>query len=365
MKTDDFDYELPKSFIAQAPAVPRDSCKLLVLNRDGSIEHRVFRDIIEYLNPGDLLVVNNTRVLPARLLGRKPGTGGAVETLLTDKVAGAPDTADEQTWNCLVKPGKRLKPGAHVEYRKSGSDEGPVILSAEIMSIDAASGSRAVRFTLPENIAEVEDAPATVNDAIHAVGHTPLPPYITEYHGDDELYQTVYSKREASAAAPTAGLHFTSELLDRIKAKGIGLATVDLEVGIDTFRLVSEENAEDHKMHTELYSIPEATVDAIQRTKAAGGRVIAVGTTSVRSLESAAQEGELKPCVRKATSLYIMPGYEFKVVDAMITNFHVPRSTLVMLVSAFSGREHILNAYEEAKANNYRFFSFGDAMLLL
>ncbi len=358
MKTDDFDYDLPEKFIAQEPADPRDSCKLMVVDPDGSLEHRTFRDIEEYLEPGDLLVVNDTRVLPARLLGHKAQTGGAAETLLLDKVQGAPDTQGEQTWNCLVKPGKRLKPGAVVEYREQGSDEGEVILQGEILSIDEANGSRAVRFTPAVDM--------DVDTLIHRVGHTPLPPYITQYAGDDEMYQTVYSNREEerSAAAPTAGLHFTEELLEQLKAKGVNVAYVDLEVGLDTFRLVAEDDPTDHDMHTELYSVPQETVDAIQATKKAGGRIIAVGTTAVRSLESAAASGELLACRRASTKLFILPGYEFKVCDAIITNFHVPRSTLMMLVSAFAGRDHIMNAYEQAKINEYRFFSFGDAMFL-
>lgn len=353
MKTEDFDYELPEKFIAQQPAIPRDSCKLMVVNRDGSLEHRVFRDIGDYLHPGDLLVVNETRVLPARLLGHKKGTGGAAEALLLDKVADAPDTADEQTWNCLVKPGKRLKTCARMEFEHDGE----VVLEGEVMGIDEANGSRSVRFTTPGTM--------SVDEAIHLVGHTPLPPYIKEYAGDDEFYQTVYSTEERSAAAPTAGLHFTVGLLDELKAAGVDIASVHLEVGLDTFRIVSEDDPLDHEMHTELYTVPPKTVRAIKEAKARGGRVIAVGTTSVRSLESAAAGGALEPCTRAATSLYILPGYEFKVCDAIITNFHVPRSTLMMLVSAFSGRETIMDAYETAKAENYRFFSFGDAMLLL
>lgn len=356
MKTDDFDYELPEKFIAQKPAIPRDSCKLMVVNRDGSLEHRVFRDIIEYLEPGDLLVVNETRVLPARLFGYKPGTGGRVETLLLDNVGDCIDTATDQTWNCLVKPGKRLKVGAQVVYEH----ENEIVLEGEVMGIDPANGSRSIRFTLPQG-----GACANIDEAFHTIGHTPLPPYIKGYSGDEELYQTVYSRNERSAAAPTAGLHFTDELLDAARAKGVGFATVDLEVGLDTFRLVAEDNPLDHEMHTELYTVPKETVDAIRKTKENGGRVIAVGTTSVRSLESASRSGELTPCTRAATNLYILPGYEFRVCDAIITNFHVPRSTLMMLVSAFETREIIMNAYEEAKKNDYRFFSFGDAMLLL
>ena len=227
MKTEDFDYELPEKFIAQQPAIPRDSCKLMVVSRDGSLEHRVFRDIGEYLHPGDLLVVNETRVLPARLLGHKKGTGGAAEALLLDKVADAPDTADEQTWNCLVKPGKRLKTCARMEFEHDGE----VVLEGEVMGIDEANGSRSVRFTTPGAM--------SVDEAIHLVGHTPLPPYIKEYAGDDEFYQTVYSTEERSAAAPTAGLHFTVGLLDELKTAGVDIASVHLEVGLDTFRIVS------------------------------------------------------------------------------------------------------------------------------
>ena len=355
MRTADFDYDLPESYIAQAPADPRDSCKLMVVHRDGALEHRIFRDVIDYLNPGDLLVVNETRVLPARLLGNKVGTGGAVECLLLNKSEGATDTAAEQTWECLVKPGKRLKPGALMEFKDA---DGQVILHGEVTDILPENGARVVRLTPQGNA-------VSVDLAMHLVGRTPLPPYITEYKGDDEMYQTVYSKTERSAAAPTAGLHFTQELLERIKEKGVRVATVDLEVGLGTFRTVNEDDPAEHDMHVELYTVPQATVDAVRETKAAGHRVIAVGTTSVRSLESAAADGELEAKNRAATKLYIMPGYEYKVVDSIITNFHVPRSTLLMLVSAFSSRDIVMNAYEEAKRNDYRFFSFGDAMMLL
>lgn len=355
MRTADFDYDLPESYIAQAPADPRDSCKLMVLHKDGALEHRIFRDVIDYLNPGDLLVVNETRVLPARLLGNKVGTGGAVECLLLNKSEGAPDTAAEQTWECLVKPGKRLKPGALMEFKDA---DGQVILHGEVIDILPENGARVVRLTPQGNA-------VSVDLAMHLVGRTPLPPYITEYKGDDEMYQTVYSKTERSAAAPTAGLHFTQELLDRIKEKGVRVATVDLEVGLGTFRTVNEDDPAEHDMHVELYTVPQTTVDAVKETKAAGHRVIAVGTTSVRSLESAAADGELVAKNRAATKLYIMPGYEYKVVDSIITNFHVPRSTLLMLVSAFSSRDIVMNAYEEAKRNDYRFFSFGDSMMLL
>ena len=396
MKTDDFDYELPETYIAQTPAVPRDSCKLMVLGRDGRIEHRVFSDIVEYVRPGDLFVVNVTRVLPARLFGRKT-TGGHVECLLLDRVADARADACEQTWNCMVRPGKRLKSGARIEFRAgdgareaddthgeeggagAGADaaekpgahpsgekggtspaSAPLLLG-EVVGIDPDNGSRAVRFTLPPDAGEKD-----VASVLHELGHTPLPPYIKDYAGDEELYQTVYAQEEKSAAAPTAGLHFTEELIARVKAAGARFAQVDLEVGLDTFRLVEEDDPAEHAMHTERYTLPPATAQAVAETKAAGGRVIAVGTTSVRSLESAAaRTGTVEPQNRAATDLFILPGYEFKVVDAIITNFHVPRSTLMMLVSAFSGRAHIMDAYEQAKREGYRFFSFGDAMLLL
>ena len=394
MKTDDFDYELPETYIAQTPAVPRDSCKLMVLGRDGRIEHRVFSDIVEYVRPGDLFVVNVTRVLPARLFGRKT-TGGHVECLLLDRVADARADACEQTWNCMVRPGKRLKSGARIEFRAgdgareaddthgeeggagAGAGEGPgahpiggkggtspasaPLLLGEVVGIDPDNGSRAVRFTLPPDAGEKD-----VAAVLHELGHTPLPPYIKDYAGDEELYQTVYAQEEKSAAAPTAGLHFTEELIARVKAAGARFAQVDLEVGLDTFRLVEEDDPAEHAMHTERYTLPPATAQAVAETKAAGGRVIAVGTTSVRSLESAAaRTGTIEPQNRAATDLFILPGYEFKVVDAIVTNFHVPRSTLMMLVSAFSGRAHIMDAYEQAKREEYRFFSFGDAMLLL
>ncbi len=355
MKTSDFDYDLPQSYIAQVPADPRDSCKLMVVAKDGSVEHHVFRDVIDFINPGDLLVVNETRVLPARLLGNKAGTGGAVECLLLNKHAGAVDCAQEQTWECLVKPGKRLKQGAHMEFKDA---DGQVILAGEVLDILPENGARVVR------LAPCGSA-VSVDLAMHLVGRTPLPPYINDYQGDDEMYQTVYSKTERSAAAPTAGLHFTEELLERIKAKGARIATVDLEVGLGTFRTVNEEDPAAHDMHVELYTVPQATVDAVNETRDAGGRVIAVGTTSVRSLESAAASGVLEPKDRASTKLYIMPGYEYKVVDSIITNFHVPRSTLLMLVSAFSSRDIVMSAYEEAKRADYRFFSFGDAMMLL
>ncbi len=406
MRTDDFDYNLPDELIAQAPAEPRDSCRLLVLHRDGTscpdtdeavsvadggaVEHKHFYDIIDYLEPGDLLVANQTRVMPARLIGRKP-TGGVAETLLLRRREDI--DALGHVWECLVNPGKRLKPGNRVEYRAGGllAPEGaPVVLTAEILDfVDDSKGGRLVRF---EPVGEGEDGvPRTLDEAIHAAGHVPLPPYITSYEGDPEKYQTVYAvPEERSAAAPTAGLHFTPELIERIKAKGCGWATVELEVGIDTFRLVEEDDPTEHVMHTERYHVPAEVVEAVHATKAAGHRVIAVGTTAVRSLESAwdaaapAAEppvtahgfegrtdgadvtgtGDIVVREDATTNLYLMPGSTFHVVDALITNFHVPRSTLMMLVSALATREQIIDAYDEAVRERYRFFSFGDAMLI-
>ena len=360
MKTSDFDYELPPELIAQEPAAERDGCRLLVMDRTtGALEDRIFRDIVDYVNPGDLLVVNETRVMPARLLGAKRGTGGAAEVFLLREVFGREQKTNQTaTWEVLVKPGKRLKPGtgAIVDFADT---TGAVVLSAEVIDwgTGASRGERVVRLTTPL---------PSLDEALHAVGHTPLPPYIKDYTGDEELYQTVYSRRESSAAAPTAGLHFTPELIEQLKAKGAGWETVELEVGIDTFRIVDEDNPEAHQMHTEVYTVPASTVEAIERTHAAGKRVIAVGTTSVRSLESAwnTQTGRLEPCERASTNLYLLPGCEFHVIDALITNFHVPRSTLVMLVSAFSSRENVMAAYGHAIAERYRFFSFGDAMFI-
>lgn len=373
MLTDDFDYDLPEELIAQAPVQPRDGCRLLVLGRkSGTVEHRVFRDIIDYLEPGDLLVANETRVLPARLLGRKAGSGGQAEVLLLKQLV--PDFGDGRAeWEGLVKPGKRLKPGAVVEFFAASDLQGcpgdPVepapgakpVLEAEILDWVEGDTRGARRIEIRSR------SGGTLDEAIHMVGRAPLPPYIHSYQGDPELYQTVYSHRESSAAAPTAGLHFTNDLLDRIRSKGVGFATVELEIGLDTFRAVTTERAEDHEMHSEVYHISQQTVDAIERTHEAGHRVIAVGTTSMRSLESAwdGELGRLRARDGESTRLFILPGYEFHVVDALVTNFHVPRSTLMMLVSAFSTRENIMNAYSEAIAERYRMLSFGDAMLII
>ena len=358
MKTSDFDYDLPEELIAQEPAAERDGCRLLVMDRvTGALEDRVFRDIAEYLRPGDLLVANETRVMPARLLGAKRGTGGAAEVFLL-RQHGTPLDNKSALWEVLVRPGKRLKPGtgAIVDFTDAA---GQVALSAEIVDwiADAQKGERLARLITPL---------PSLDEALHAVGHTPLPPYIKDYAGDEELYQTVYSRRESSAAAPTAGLHFTPELIERLHKQGVGWETVELEVGLDTFRIVDEDDPEKHVIHTERYSVPARTVDAIAATRERGGRVVAVGTTSVRSLESAwdAEAGIVTPREREATSLYLLPGSEFHVVDALVTNFHVPRSSLMMLVSAFSTREHIMAAYRHAIAERYRMLSFGDAMFI-
>lgn len=362
MRTDDFDYELPPELIAQEPSAVRDACRMLKMDREtGALEDRIFHDVGEYLRPGDLLVANETRVMPARLLGSKRTTGGSAEVFLLREVFGRePKTNSSALWETLVRPGRRLKPGAVVDFADA---TGEVVLSAEIVDWvedkgDGGKGERLVRLTTPL---------PSLDDALHAVGHTPLPPYIKDYAGDEELYQTVYSTRERSAAAPTAGLHFTPQLIEQLKQKGVRWETVELEVGLDTFRLVDEDDPEKHKIHTELYTVPQRTVDAVVETKANGGRVIAVGTTSVRSLESAwdPHAGSIVARDREATSLYILPGYHYHVVDGLITNFHVPRSTLMMLVSAFSTRENIMAAYKHAVEERYRFFSFGDAMLII
>ena len=369
LRTDDFDYDLPRELIAQAPAEPRDSCRMLVLHRDtGAVEFKTFRDIVDYLEPGDLLLANQTRVMPARLVGHKPGTGGVAECLLTnrredlDALGGA--------WECLVRPGKRLKPGSLIEFREGGllaPMTAPVVLTAEVGEHLPQRGLRLVRFSAAEGL--------TLDEAMHKAGHVPLPPYITEYEGDPEKYQTVFAMRdEHSAAAPTAGLHFTPELIEACKAKGVGWATVELEVGIDTFRIVEEDDPTQHEMHTERYHVPQAVVDAVHATKAAGKRVVAVGTTSVRSLESAwdadavapdGSRGDIVVRENATTNLFLMPGSAFHVVDVLITNFHVPRSTLMMLVSAFATREQIMEAYNAAIREKFRMLSFGDAMLIL
>ena len=359
MKTSDFDYELPPELIAQEPAADRDGCRLLVMDRStGKLEDRIFRDIVDYLRPNDLLVANETRVMPARLLGAKRGTGGAAEVFLLREVHDRePRTNRSALWEVLVRPGKRLKPGtgAVVDFADA---QGDVALSAEI--VDWADGAQK-----GERLARLSTTLPSLDEALHAVGHTPLPPYIKNYAGDEELYQTVYSRRESSAAAPTAGLHFTPALIERLRDQGVRWETVELEVGLDTFRIVDEDDPQKHVIHTEYYTVPQRTVDAIAETRERSGRVVAVGTTSVRTLESASTDDGVLQARSGWTNIFITPGYYFKMVDALITNFHLPESTLVMLVSAFYSREGTLAAYEEAVREKYRFFSFGDAMLLL
>ncbi len=344
MRTDDFDYDLPSGLIAQQPMEPRDACRLLVVERaSGQIDHRGFRDLVDYLRAGDVLVVNETRVLPARLLGAKDETGGAAEVFLLRR-------RYEDTWECLVKPGRRLKPGARIVF---GEGE----LTALVVDILPESGGRLVQF---------HAAKGTVMDAVHRLGKMPLPPYITRQLDQPELYQTVYSAEEHSVAAPTAGLHFTPELLEEIQRMGVHLAKVELDVGLDTFRPVSEDDPEDHQMHTEHFRGPSWAAESVNAAKERGDRVIAVGTTTVRALESAFNEQtKMVEATEGQTDLFILPGFSFGAVDAVVTNYHMPRSTLLMMMSAFAGRELIMRAYDTALAEKYRFLSFGDAMLIL
>lgn len=343
MRTDDFDYDLPSGFIAQTPASPRDSCRLLVLDRSsGQVDHRSFTDLPDYLNSGDLLVVNETRVLPARLTGTREETGGSVEILLLRE-------RYENAWECLARPARKMKPGERVIFANGA-------MTGLVVDVLDDSGGRLLQFTMHGG---------SFLDLVHEIGKMPLPPYITGELADPESYQTVFSRDERSAAAPTAGLHFTQELLDRIRERGVGVEVVELDVGLDTFRPVTEDDPEDHHIHTEHYRVPLSAADAVNETKARGGRVVAVGTTTVRALESAYhhEEGGVVG-TQGTTGLFILPGYHFEVVDAMVTNFHVPRSTLLMMVSAFAGRESVLGAYREAMEKGYRFLSFGDAMLI-
>jgi len=346
VKTSDFDYDLPESFIAQTPAEPRDSSRLLVLHRETEeLEHRIFRDVTDYLNAGDLLVLNQTRVIPARIFARKE-TGGRVELLLLRR-------RDEVTWEALVG-GKGLRVG-----KSARVEDGPEV---EILE-ELAGSERLIKFSEP------------IEPHFSQVGNVPLPPYIHEKLDDPERYQTVYAREPGSAAAPTAGLHFTPRLFEELQVKGVRIAYVTLHVGLDTFAPVNEENPQEHKIHSEWCELNQETADAINETRTRGRRVIAVGTTSVRTLESAEtldrkseteNHGQdlVSPYVGP-TSLFILPGYEFRIVDAMITNFHLPKSTLLMLVSAFAGRERILSAYQTAISSGYRFYSFGDAMMIL
>lgn len=353
----DFHYDLPESYIAQTPVEPRDSSRLMIVNRNapiGQVEHRIFRDIIDYLRPEDVLVVNDTRVIPARIVGhrklRHTDSGALIPTESTAPVELLLlKQVENDVWETLAGPGKRAKPGDVLSF---GED----LLLGHVESI-GDGGCRIVRFTVREDC-------ETVYDALHRLGTMPLPPYITERLRDPERYQTVYAREEGSAAAPTAGLHFTPELLDRIRAKGVDVVPVLLHVGLGTFRPVKEEHIADHEMHSEYIRVTEDAANRINTRRAAGGRVIAVGTTSCRVLESAADDDGILHPVATDTGIFIYPGYRFKLVDALITNFHLPESTLLMLVSALAGRERMLAAYEEAVREGYRFFSFGDAMFI-
>ena len=340
MKTHDFYFDLPQELIAQTPIERRDASRLLVLDKEnGAWEHRHFFDLPEYLHPGDCLILNDSRVLPARLLGQRLPGGGACEVLLLI------DRGDK-TWECLVRPGKKMRKGAKLSF-------GDGQLTAEVTE-ELPGGNRLVRFDYEGIFLEVLDR----------LGKMPLPPYIKEELQDRERYQTVYSKVVGSAAAPTAGLHFTKELLEKVQAMGVGIGYVTLHVGLGTFRPVKEDEITEHEMHSEYCVIPQETADLINRTRANGGRVVCVGTTSCRTVESWAGEDGTMQASAGWTNIFIYPGYRFKVTDALITNFHLPESTLIMLVSALAGREHILAAYEEAVREKYRFFSFGDAMFI-
>lgn len=340
MDVKDFDYELPEELIAQDPLEDRSSSRLMVLDREtGEFEHKVFKDIIDYLNPGDCLVLNNTKVIPARLYGAKEGTNARIELLLLKR-------KENDVWETLVKPGKKAKPGTRIVF-------GDGLLVGEIIDI-VDEGNRLIKFYYEGIFEEILDK----------LGQMPLPPYITHELKDKNRYQTVYAKYDGSAAAPTAGLHFTKELLEQVKAKGIKIAEVTLHVGLGTFRPVKVDNILDHHMHSEFYMVSQEAADTINTAKKEGHRVISVGTTSTRTLESAADEnGMLREC-SGWTEIFIYPGYSFKVIDGLITNFHLPQSTLVMLVSALAGREYVLNAYKAAVEEKYRFFSFGDAMFI-
>lgn len=340
MKVSDFDFYLPENLIAQHPLEKRDTSRLMVLDPNtGEIEHRHFYDVLDYLSEGDTLVLNNTRVLPARLIGEKDGTGGKIEFLLLKRIEG-------DKWECLAKPGKRAKVGQKFVF-------GNGILKCTVVDI-VEEGNRIIEFEYDGIFEQVLDS----------LGEMPLPPYITEKLEDKERYQTVYSKEKGSAAAPTAGLHFTPELLKKIKEKGVNIAYLTLHVGLGTFRPVKVEDINEHIMHSEFYDLDEENAKIINETKIRGGRVIPVGTTSTRTLETIADENGKVKAQTGWTDIFIYPGYKFKVVDALITNFHLPESTLIMLVSALAGKENVMNAYEEAVKNEYRFFSFGDSMFV-
>ena len=340
MNVKDFYYDLPQELIAQDPLEDRSSSRLLVLNKGtGEMEHTDFKHMIDYLKPEDCLVLNNTKVIPARLFGEKEGTQAKIEILLLKR-------KENDVWETLVKPGKKAKPGTKIIF-------GQGLLVGEVLEV-VEDGNRLIQFSYEGIFEEILDR----------LGQMPLPPYITHQLKDKNRYQTVYAKYDGSAAAPTAGLHFTPELLEQIKEKGIRIAEVTLHVGLGTFRPVKVENVQEHHMHSEFYMVTQEAADIINETKKKGGRVICVGTTSCRTIESAAAaDGTLREC-SGWTDIFIYPGYQFKVLDALITNFHLPESTLVMLVSALAGREHIMNAYETAVQEKYRFFSFGDAMFI-
>ena len=340
LKTSDFYFDLPEELIAQVPILDRSSSKLMVLDKDtGEVSHKIFKDIIDYLNPGDCLVLNDTRVIPARLIGSKEGTGGKIEFLLLKR-------NEDDTWETLVKPGKRAKIGTRFLF-----GEGKLIAEVVGMGDD---GARIVKFEYEGIFEEILDE----------LGNMPLPPYITEKLEERERYQTVYSKHNGSAAAPTAGLHFTDELLQKIKDKGVELAFVTLHVGLGTFRPVKVDDVLNHDMHSEYYIVTQEAADKINKAKQNGNKVITVGTTSTRTIESVADENGKMKAASGWTKIFIYPGYKFKVLDNLITNFHLPESTLIMLVSALAGKENVLNAYKCAVENNYRFFSFGDAMFI-
>ena len=341
MKTADFYFDLPQELIAQDPLEDRSSSRLMVLDRKtGEIEHHIFKEVIDYLNPGDCLVVNNTKVIPARLFGSKEGTEAKIEILLLKR-------KENDVWETLVKPGKKAKPGTRISF-------GDGLLTGEVIDV-VEEGNRLIKFTYDGIFEEILDQ----------LGHMPLPPYITHQLKDKNRYQTVYAKHDGSAAAPTAGLHFTPELLEAIKAKGVNIAHVTLHVGLGTFRPVKVEDVTNHHMHSEFYIVEEDQAKLINETKQRGGKIVSVGTTSCRTLESATDDQGVLHAGSGWTDIFIYPGYQFKMIDRLITNFHLPESTLLMLVSALAGKDNIMAAYEEAVKERYRFFSFGDAMMIL
>lgn len=341
MKTSDFYFDLPQELIAQDPLEDRSSSRLLVLDREtGKTEHHIFKNVIDYLNPGDCLVVNNTKVIPARLFGSKEGTEAKIEILLLKR-------KENDVWETLVKPGKKAKPGTRISF-------GDGLLTGEVIDV-VEEGNRLIKFTYDGIFEEILDQ----------LGQMPLPPYITHQLKDKNRYQTVYAKHDGSAAAPTAGLHFTPELLEAIKAKGVNIAHVTLHVGLGTFRPVKVEDVTNHHMHSEFYIVEEDQAKLINETKQRGGKIVSVGTTSCRTLESATDEQGVLHAGSGWTDIFIYPGYKFKMIDRLITNFHLPESTLLMLVSALAGKDKIMAAYEEAVKERYRFFSFGDAMMIL